>query len=79
MRSQAKAGASVPRTGKLCPGEAGSSPIFLGGKALQGVGAGRQDGGDALGLPGTLTDTCAPRRLHHTPRLSSLKDCRAHG
>ena len=45
----------------------------------QGVGAGRQDGGDALGLPGTLTDTCAPRRLHHTPRPSSLKDCRAHG
>ena len=45
----------------------------------QGVGAGCQDGGDALGLPGTLTDTCAPRRLHHTPRPSSLKDCRAHG
>ena len=45
----------------------------------QGVGAGRQDGGDALGLPGTITDTCAPRRLHHTPRPSSLKDCRAHG
>ena len=26
----------------------------------QGVRAGPQEGGDALGLPGTLTDTCAP-------------------
>ena len=30
MRSRAKAGASVPRTGELCLGEAGSAPIFLG-------------------------------------------------
>ena len=44
----------------------------------QGVGAGCQDSGDALGLPGTLTDTCAPRRMHHILWPSSLKDCRAH-
>ena len=59
MRCWAKARASAPRTGKLCSGEAGASPIFLGGKAPQGVGAGHQDGRDALGLPGTITDTCA--------------------
>ena len=36
MRCWAKARASAPRTGKLCPGEAGASPIFLGGKAPAG-------------------------------------------
>ena len=41
----------------------------------QGVGAGPQEGGDALRLPGTVTDTCAPERVCHTPRPSSLKGC----
>ena len=36
MRCWAKARASAPRTGKLCPGEAGASPIFPGGKAPEG-------------------------------------------
>ena len=36
MRSQTKARASAPRTGKLCPREAGASPIFPVGKALTG-------------------------------------------
>ena len=31
-RSWAKAGASVPRTGELRPGEAGAAPTFPGGK-----------------------------------------------
>ena len=44
----------------------------------QGVRAGPQTGGDALRLPGTLTDTCAPGRACHTLRLSSLTGCSRH-
>ena len=36
MRCWAKDRTSAPRTGKLCPGEAGASPIFPGGKAPGG-------------------------------------------
>ena len=43
----------------------------------QGVRTGPQEGGDALRLLGTLTDTCAPERMHHTQRPSSLKGCSA--
>ena len=63
MRSQAKAESSVPRTGKHHPGEAGASPIFLGGKASQGVGAGPQKSGDALRLPETLTEQLSTGRV----------------
>ena len=60
---------SVPRTGEPRPQEAGASPIFLGGKASQGVGAGPQKGGDALRLPGTLTEQLCPGES----ALSSLR------
>ena len=33
----------------------------------QGVRAGPQEGGDVLELPGTLTDTCSPRRVRRAP------------
>ena len=36
VRSQAKAGASAPRTGKHHPGETGPSPIFPDRKGLAG-------------------------------------------
>ena len=71
MRSRAKAGVSVPRTGDPRPREAGASPIFLGGKASQGVGAGPQKSGDALRLPETLTEQLCPGES----ALSSLKGC----
>ena len=37
MRSQAKARPSAARSGELCPREAGSAPIFLGGMAFAGI------------------------------------------
>ena len=55
-RSQAEAGASVPRTGEPRPGDAGAAPTFPGGKGLVGSWSRTQEGGDALGLPGTLTE-----------------------
>ena len=45
MKTWAKARASVPRTGKPRPGEAGVSPIF------PGVGGDPRRGGDALSIP----------------------------
>ena len=33
----------------------------------QGFGGGPQEGGDTLGLHGTLTDTCTPKRVHRAP------------
>ena len=70
MRSRAKAGASVPRKGEPRPGEAEASPIFLGrgGRRPQGVRAGPQKGGDALRLPGTLTELL--RRTQESPQSS---------
>ena len=47
---------------------------FQAERGLQGVRAGPQEGGDALGLPGTLTDTCAPGECAELP-----KGCSAHG
>ena len=73
-RSRAEAGASVPRTGEPRPGEAGAAPTFPGGKGLAGRWSRTQEGGDALGLPGTVTDTCAPGECAELP-----KGCSAHG
>ena len=43
----------------------------------QGVGAGSQEGGDALRLPGTLTEDLRTGESCHTPGPSSLKGCSA--
>ena len=43
-------------------------------RGSQGVRARPQEGGDALRLPGTLTDTCAPGECAELP-----KGCSAHG
>ena len=67
MRSRAKARPCAPGSGELCPRESGTAPIFQGGMGLQGFRAGPQEGGDTLGLHGTLTDTCTPKRVHRAP------------
>ena len=72
-RSRAEAGASVPRTGEPRPGGAGAAPTFPAERPPGELEQDPQKGGDALGLPGTLTGTCAPGRARHTPRTSSLK------
>ena len=75
MRSQAKAGASAP------PGQESTVPEKLElhqssrvERRLQGVRAGPQEGGDALRLPGTLTE----QLRHGESAPSSLKGCSAH-
>ena len=78
-RSRAEAGASVPRTGKLRPGEAGAAPTFPGGKASQGVRAGPQEGGDALRLPGTLIEhMCLGESAPSSLKAVSYTHLRAH-
>ena len=72
-RSRAKAWASVPRTGEPRPGEAGAAPTFPGGKGPAGSWSRTQKGGDALGLPGTLTDTCAPGECAELPKGCSAR------
>ena len=74
MRSRAKAGASAPRTGSHRPREAGAAPTFPGGKGLAGRWSRTQEGGDALGLPGTVTATARPGECAELP-----KGCSAHG
>ena len=49
-------------------------PSRAGGKGLAGSWSRTQEGGDALGLPGTLTDTCAPGECAELP-----EGCSAHG
>ena len=73
-RSRAEAGASVPRTGEPRPGGAGAAPTFPGGKGLAGSWSRTQEGGDALGLPGTVTATARPGECAELP-----KGCSAHG
>ena len=73
-RSRAEAGASVPRTGEPRPGDAGAAPTFPGGKGLAGSWSRTQEGGEALGLPGTVTATARPGECAELP-----KGCSAHG
>ena len=69
------------RPGRVSPGQESPVPekqeLHQSSRAerrSQGVRAGPQEGGDALGLPGTLTDTCAPGECAELP-----KGCSAHG
>ena len=57
MRTRAKAAASVPRTGKTRLEKQELQHSSRTERRSQEVGAGSQEGGDALILPGTLTDT----------------------
>ena len=86
-RPQREAGlrqvARTPRTGKPSPRDAGILPIFPHGKALQGTGAGSQEGQWSPEVPGVTNRGGAPggepphtvgqagKGLKHVPRGTS--------
>ena len=76
-RSQAKAAASVPRIGEPDLEKQEFHHSSQTGRCSQGVRAGSQEGGDALRLPGTLTEHFGPRESAPHQPPSSLKGCSA--
>ena len=67
MRSRAKAGAVSPGQESSVSEKQDLHQSSWVEWCPQGVRAGPQEGGDVLGLPGTLRDTCTPRRVLQTP------------